>query len=325
MPTSKTRHDQPPGPTGFDVARWFKRMSENTFRAFIELSRDYGDFVRFPFTPTRDAFICAHPDDVKHVLQDNHRNYKKAYTYEFLKPVVGEGLLTAEGDHWLRQRRLVAPMFHRQRIRTFADSMVETTEEMLDRWDDRPEDEPVDIAAEMSRLTLSVAGKLLFNRDIGRESDRIGEHMMLLFRDVNRRITSPLSLPRQVPTPHNRKVQNAIDSLEEIVFEMIDERTEENPVQVLVRAIENSAPREETVRLKYGGISVPKAVDTGPQRRVDQALKFIGEGTYRSSFKSPTDVSEALAREIIGAADYDVQTYAIGQKEEKERVAAAAR
>ena len=108
-------------------------------------------------------------------------------------------------------------------------------------------------------------------------------------------------------------------------FETIHERTDENPVQVLVTAVENAAPREETVRLKYGGISVPKAVDVSPQRRVDQALKFLAEGVYGDSFKSPTDVEDALADQLLGAANYDVQTYAINQKEEKERVAAAAR
>jgi len=108
-------------------------------------------------------------------------------------------------------------------------------------------------------------------------------------------------------------------------LDVVADRTEENPVQVLVRAVENAAPREETVRLKYGGISVPKAVDVAPQRRVDQALKFIAEGTQKASFKSPTSASEALAAQLIGAANYDVSTYAIGQKEEKERVAAAAR
>jgi small subunit ribosomal protein S7 len=108
-------------------------------------------------------------------------------------------------------------------------------------------------------------------------------------------------------------------------FEMVHERTEENPIQVLVQAVENAAPREETVRLKYGGISVPKAVDVAPQRRVDQALKFIAEGVYGSSFKTTTDVEEALASQLIGAANNDVNTYAVSQKEEKERVAAAAR
>jgi small subunit ribosomal protein S7 len=108
-------------------------------------------------------------------------------------------------------------------------------------------------------------------------------------------------------------------------FEIVHEDTEENPVQILVTAVENAAPREETVRLKYGGISVPQAVDVAPQRRVDQALKFLAEGTYRGSYKTPTSAAQALATQLMGAADYDVGTYAINQKEEAERVAAAAR
>jgi len=108
-------------------------------------------------------------------------------------------------------------------------------------------------------------------------------------------------------------------------FEIVHEGTEENPVQVLVTAVENAAPREETVRLKYGGISVPQAVDVAPQRRVDQALKFLSEGAYRGSYKTTTSAAEALANQLMGAADYDVGTYAINQKEEAERVAAAAR
>jgi small subunit ribosomal protein S7 len=108
-------------------------------------------------------------------------------------------------------------------------------------------------------------------------------------------------------------------------FDVVHNRTDENPVQVLVRAVENAAPREETVRLKYGGISVPKAVDIAPQRRVDQSLMFIADGVHSASFKSPTPAHEALANQLIGAADYDVNTQAVARKEEKERVAAAAR
>ncbi len=108
-------------------------------------------------------------------------------------------------------------------------------------------------------------------------------------------------------------------------FDIVHNRTDQNPVQVLVTAVENAGPREETVRLKYGGISVPKAVDVAPQRRVDQALKFIARGTQNASFKSTTPAAEALANQLVGAANYDLQAYPIGQKEEQERVAAAAR
>lgn len=130
---------------------------------------------------------------------------------------------------------------------------------------------------------------------------------------------------RMMQTSDNTGKKQQTTRIVREAFEIVEERTGENPVQILVRAIEQSAPREETVRLKYGGISVPQAVDVGPQRRVDQALKFIANGAYNASHKSPTSAAEALAQQLIGAANGDVQTYAVGQKEEKERVAAAAR
>jgi len=130
---------------------------------------------------------------------------------------------------------------------------------------------------------------------------------------------------RLMQTEENTGKKQLTMGIVEEAFELINDRTGENPIQILVEAVENSAPREETVRLKYGGISVPKAVDISPQRRVDQALKFIAEGVHNTSFKSDTSAAEALAGQLMGAADNDVGTYAVNQKEEKERVAAAAR
>jgi len=130
---------------------------------------------------------------------------------------------------------------------------------------------------------------------------------------------------RLMQTEENTGKKQLATQIVRDAFDIIHDRTGENPVQILVRAIENSAPREETVRLKYGGISVPKAVDVSPQRRVDQALKFIAEGVKGDSFKSDTDAAQALARQLMGAANNDVDTYSVNQKEEKERVAAAAR
>ncbi|PSP41026.1 30S ribosomal protein S7 [Halobacteriales archaeon QH_6_64_20] len=130
---------------------------------------------------------------------------------------------------------------------------------------------------------------------------------------------------RLMQTDENTGKKQRTTRLVREAFETVHERTDENPVQTLVRAVENAAPREETVRLKYGGISVPQAVDVAPQRRVDQALGFIARGAYNNSFKTPVDAADALANELIGTANYDMQIYAVNQKEEKERVAAAAR
>ncbi len=108
-------------------------------------------------------------------------------------------------------------------------------------------------------------------------------------------------------------------------FEIVNKKTKKNPVQVLVDAVENTGPREETVRLKYGGINVPKSVDTAPQRRVDVALRFITAGVLQASHKKKKSVSEALAEELISAANGDTRSYAVSKKEERERIAKAAR
>jgi small subunit ribosomal protein S7 len=152
----------------------------------------------------------------------------------------------------------------------------------------------------------------------------MGRHAGKQFKKSEISIVERL-INRLMQTDENTGKKQQATRITREAFEIVNDRTEENPVQILVQAVENSAPREETVRLKYGGISVPKAVDVSPQRRVDQALKFLAEGVYQDSFKTPTDVEEALANQLVGAANDDVSTYAVNQKEEKERVAAAAR
>jgi small subunit ribosomal protein S7 len=108
-------------------------------------------------------------------------------------------------------------------------------------------------------------------------------------------------------------------------FELIHLRTKENPLQVLVRAIENAAPREETTRIVYGGIVYHVAVDVASQRRVDLALRHIAEGAYTCAFRSPKPIEECLADEIIAAASSDPKSYAIQRKEEIERIALSSR
>jgi small subunit ribosomal protein S7 len=108
-------------------------------------------------------------------------------------------------------------------------------------------------------------------------------------------------------------------------FEIIHKKTKKNPVQVLVDAISQAGPREETVRLKYGGINVPKSVDTAPLRRVNSAIRFICEGVYSASHKSKKHVSDVLADELIAAARGDSKCYSVTKREERERIAKASR
>lgn len=108
-------------------------------------------------------------------------------------------------------------------------------------------------------------------------------------------------------------------------LEMVEERTKTNPIQVLVNAIQNSAPREGTTRISYGGITYHVSVDSSPQRRLDVALRNLAAGAFAASFSSKKSIEECLADEIILASDYGMKSFAIARKEEIERIAKGAR
>jgi len=108
-------------------------------------------------------------------------------------------------------------------------------------------------------------------------------------------------------------------------FDIVADRTKKNPVQILVDGIENAAPREEVTRLQFGGISVPKAVDVSPQRRLDIALRNISRGVVAASANNKKAISECIADELILASKGDMTSFAVAKKEEIERVAQSAR
>ena len=108
-------------------------------------------------------------------------------------------------------------------------------------------------------------------------------------------------------------------------FEIINIRTGKNPIQVLVSAVENTSPGEDTTRISYGGIAYHMAVDISPQRRVDLALRFLSEGTRKLSFGNPKALDEYLAEELILAAKKDVKSYAVKKRNEMERIARSSR
>lgn len=108
-------------------------------------------------------------------------------------------------------------------------------------------------------------------------------------------------------------------------FEIVELRTSQNPVAVLVRAVENCAPCEDTTRISYGGIVYHMGVDIAPQRRVDLALRFISEGASKASLGNPRTIEECLAEELILASNKDAKSYAVSKRNEMERIAKASR
>ena len=152
----------------------------------------------------------------------------------------------------------------------------------------------------------------------------MGRHEHGKFRKAKVNIVERLVNNLMRPGSSAGKKTRAINLVKN-AFEIIHLRTKQNPIQILVKAIENTAPCENTTRISYGGIAYHMAVDISPQRRVDLALRFISEGTRKISFGNPRSLDECLAEELILVANNDVKSYAVQKRNEMERVARSSR
>ncbi len=151
----------------------------------------------------------------------------------------------------------------------------------------------------------------------------LGRHVKRQFAKSKVSIVERL-MNKIMRTERNSGKKNKAYNIVKDSLEVINKKTKKNPIQVLVKAVENTSPREETTRIKYGGIGYQVAVDIAPQRRVDLSLGFLTRGTLQSAFKNKRSVAECLADEIMLASEHDTRSFAIQKKEEKERVARAA-
>jgi len=151
-----------------------------------------------------------------------------------------------------------------------------------------------------------------------------GRHANKRFKKANLSLVERLTNNLMRTEKYNGKKTKALKVVKE-TFDIIHQKTKENPLQILVRAIENSAPREETTRLFLSGIYVPQAVDSAPLRRLDIALRNICKGAVNKTFRNRKSIAECLAEEIIHAANDDAASFAVSKKLEIERIAQSAR
>ena len=227
------RSSTAPGPRGYPLLGILPQMRQDPLQCLMEAACRYGGVVSLPLGPKR-AYLMAHPDSIKHVLQDNHRNYRKDRRIDKLKPLLGNGLFMSEGAFWYRQRRLMQPAFHRQRIAALATAMVEAIEEMLQHWRAYAErGTAIDIAAEMMQLTLNIIGKTMFGADISlEEAQSVGWALPTVLAHLKH--------------PHRREFQHALQTLNQIVFRIIDQRRRDGTAREDLLALLLDARDEET-------------------------------------------------------------------------------
>jgi cytochrome P450 len=183
---------------------------------------NYGDIVRMRFLYLT-VFFLYHPDDIEYVLSTNAKNFIKSRSLRspFFQRLVGNGLLTSEGDFWLRQRRLAQPAFHRQRIGTYGEVMVQFTDRMLSSW--RP-GEIRDIHSDMMRLTLEIVVKTLFNADVSNDADRVRTTLSEIVKPFASQATLKWIMDNRLPTAGHRRFFRAAHDIDSIVYRIISER-----------------------------------------------------------------------------------------------------
>jgi cytochrome P450 len=217
-----------PGPKGLPWLGSVLPAWRDPLALFLESRDRYGDVVRFKFGPF-DYYLVNDPNVVKHVLVDNPKAYTKSRNYLGLKVVLGEGLLTSEGDHWRRQRKLAQPAFHRDKLAGFANQMSMATRDMLTRWT-REDGERTGgagafcIHAEMMRLTFRIVGLTLFSSDVDGDAKDVGQALEVAMHWANEYAESLVRVPPWIPTPANVRFKRAKRTLDDVVFRLIAER-----------------------------------------------------------------------------------------------------
>jgi cytochrome P450 len=213
----------PPGPEQgfFDGLRSPLRRDPLAFMSHT--AREYGDIVCLRFLHYR-TYLLFHPEYIEDVIVNNARKFIKGRVLRANRHLFGNGLLTSEGEFWLRQRRMMQPIFHRNRIANYASTMTDCATRLVQSW--KP-GQQIDIHDAMMRLTLQIVGKTLFHADVERDAPRVGESLQVLLEhafDFRRLLITPYWLP----TRRNRQAHRAVRELTQIIDQIIELRRAAN-------------------------------------------------------------------------------------------------
>ena len=194
--------------------------------AVFARARAIGDVVRLAVPGRHPVFVLANPAHIRHVLQENSGNYRRTPFHDRLKVVLGEGLVTSEGELWRRQRRLLQPAFRAERVRRFVEIMGASAAELAARWEAAAATGQVlDVSREMSDLTLEIVLRCMFGQEQRAASIAIGAAVREAQQWISDRFWSVApNWTERLPTPSNRRFRRALATLDSAVERIIAER-----------------------------------------------------------------------------------------------------
>jgi cytochrome P450 len=212
----------PPGPTYKMPGKLIRLFIRDPIKTLSTISREYGDISYFKLGPKQHVYLINNPDYIEKVLIYDHRNFKKGKRLQIAKNILGEGLVTSEGDFHNRQRRLIQPIFHPRQITTYANIMIDYAIRFRDRWKNEG---TVDISQEMMELTLGIICKSVLNYDVESEAKQVGKALTTT-RNYSRRLQSPIGhvLDKIPILPAPRGARKAKKELDSLVYGLISDR-----------------------------------------------------------------------------------------------------
>jgi cytochrome P450 len=216
----------PPGHDGHPLVGTLPEFRGDPLGFLLRTARAYGGVARLGIR-RRTVLLVSDPAGIKRVLQDNADNYgRKTRSVAALRQTLGDGLLTITGDTWWRNRRLAQPAFHKQRLGGFASSMAADAGAFAARVAARaaPPAAPFDLCPEMSRLTLAILGRCLFERDLTDAADAVGRAVDVVLHHTIDRLQALVPLPTALPTRKNLRFRAATRTLDAVVQSLVEER-----------------------------------------------------------------------------------------------------
>jgi cytochrome P450 len=214
---------RPPGPPGWRTPADTWEILFDPLGKLLRGHAEHGPIAGYRFGPQR-YWMVSDLEAIRRILVENHKAYVKSPNYVGLRLVLGEGLVTSEGELWKRQRRLASPAFHPRAIESFVPTFARHTERMLARWAERPKGDVLDAHREMMALTLSIVGDCLFDTDLDGATERLGGAMETLIHFANDYAISWPKVPLWVPTPRHLAFQKALAVCDAAIAELIAAR-----------------------------------------------------------------------------------------------------
>ena len=241
----------PPGARGLELLNWGYRIKRDPLKTYLELHEAFGDMAYMPW-PGKPCLFVYHPDLIGYVLRENHTNYAKGDQYAELKPLLGEGLLTSEGELWRGQRREMARQFHPAAIDSYVEIITKLTGEKL-----RSVGSETDISKVYNRLALDLAGQIFFGADVDHFSESISSGLAYEMEKVNLRMRSAFAFPLRFPTPENLRRRRILARMESVVQEIMrnPDQSKANVLSSLLRSgdISPKQVRDEVLTLLMAG------------------------------------------------------------------------